>query len=728
MHNWERTLSHWLMLVLTALTLAACGGGGDGDKVLPRASDYKLEATLSAAVIRANTTATVNVTVKTSTGTLASGGSLNYSIGGIQNVTISSSTGLSAGQSSATVQIGAASGSGSVIVRYTDPDGRTISTSVPFTVSNGDNVLLSADKPTVGSGGGTLTLTAYVTDSGGGIVANRTVTFSNGGDATNGTFQGGSTATTDANGIATKLYLSSTTDRSNKSVTLSASITNTDNTKTSAQLAIDVVGTTITLNTPNTSVTLGDSIPVTATLKDSKDAPISGATISFSSPGNSMSPASGVTDGSGTTPVSTAVINSAPNGNASIAANGYGASASLPLSVSGVSFRIASPAENGELTINTNHTIRVEWNVNGAPVANGKEVFFTTSSGTLSSNKALTNGGVAQVTVNSAFAGPVSLKANTSAADGNIQALRSALFVATTPATISAQASPSTVATRAETAIIATVLDTNANPVKGKTVEFNVCAGGTSGSLLTPSATTDESGKAKVTFRASNTTSANNGVIVTAAVQGTTVNTGACADTAAKHARLTVGGAALRVNIGTGDDIAELSTTTYSLPHTVTVADANGSPVSGADVTLSILSLQYFKGGYINGGGQFWVPFYSVTCNNEDLDHDGVLDASDNDANGNGVLEPGSPALLSASSVKTDGFGFANFSVNYPKSYGSWVKVRIRASVLVSGTESYATRDFILAIEAEDAKITEGDPPGGINSPFGTDGLCSSTN
>jgi hypothetical protein len=69
MYKWERTFSQWLLYLLAAIMLTACGSG-DGDSVLPvtGTSNYQLSVSSTATSIGASGSATVTATLLSPTG------------------------------------------------------------------------------------------------------------------------------------------------------------------------------------------------------------------------------------------------------------------------------------------------------------------------------------------------------------------------------------------------------------------------------------------------------------------------------------------------------------------------------------------------------------------------------------------------------------------------------------------------------------------------------------
>ena len=295
----------------------------------------------------------------------------------------------------------------------------------------------------------------------------------------------------------------------------------------------------------------------------------------------------------------------------------------------------------------------------------------------------------------------------------------SALFVTREAETVSLQAEPSVIAVEEDSRIIATVRDAENQPVQGVEVAFTV-NDTSGGDLLRPTAETDPFGRAEVTYRAGEIGSRDTGVEISASVQrpdGTedtdTVN-------------LTVTAEALFITLGTGNQIRVVNDTTYSRPYTAVVTDSAGNPVTDQDLSLSLWSVRYRRGRWEPGVDQ-WVQNTTWICDTEDPGRTGIFDP-DLDISETGTLLPGNVASLvpdggvaegEETTIRTDGNGFANFEIRYPKDHAQWVRVDLRASIEVDGTEGTRNREFWLPILADDIGDLDVDPPGRV-SPFGT--------
>ncbi|WP_103918505.1 Ig-like domain-containing protein, partial [Candidatus Venteria ishoeyi] len=283
-------------------------------------------------------------------------------------------------------------------------------------------------------------------------------------------------------------------------------------------------------------------------------------------------------------------------------------------------------------------------------------------------------------------------------------------FVAKNPDKISLQASPSTIGTNTPGSenesmeIIGIVRNAENSVVANATVSFTV-HDSTGGYMSPPVAVTDQFGRVTSSYIAGGIPSPFEGVEITA-----NVNNSSAQDTI----KVTVGKRSVFISLGTGNELFEPTPTTYERPYTIFVNDANGAAVSDMDVNLSIIPLRYFKGFYrLSEDG--WFAQYTAPastdpvldgsgCINEDSNNNGILDPGE-DENNNGKLEPGNPFIL-PEAVRTDENGQATFNLSYTQEIANWVKVRLIAKSVVSGTENSAIVEVL---------------PSGIASDFGVD-------
>lgn len=483
------------------------------------------------------------------------------------------------------------------------------------------------------------------------------------------------------------------------------------------QLDINVVGTTLTLTGPDT-VGFGQAGQYVATLADSSGAGLGGRTLSFSTTAGAVTPATAVS--AGATGQASTTLTGSTSGVVSVSA--LGLTATRDVSISSDQFSIEAPAAGANVALNTALPITVLWLRNGsASETAGTTVTVSSSRGSVSpSSITLDAAGRGTTSITSADAGGAVIVAS-SLELSQPSASVSLEFVATTAASIDVQASPATLSINQTSLVSAVVRDARGNLVKNKAVDFRLTdvSGGT---LSAPSAQTNSQGTASVTYTASGVASSDKGVRVDATVRDTPAVT--------DFSQLTVGGRALRITLGTGNEIQEPNSTTYDQPYTVLVTDSSGNPVADARFQLSVLPVSYRKGSYqlIDSDGDnapdgWAIASNTVVCNNEDVDYDGVLDAGE-DFNGNTRLDPGNVASV-PTTVALDANGAGEFLIRYPQDRAGWVRVELRGVASVAGTETTASVQFTLPVLADDVSDPDVSPPG-AESPYGIVQDCAS--
>jgi hypothetical protein len=591
----------------------------------------------------------------------------------------------------------------------------------------------SAQLPSAASGAAAgLTISAIAKDGNNNLVSGALVSFkaSAGGIAPN------NAGTTDNSGTATAL-LTTGGDPTNQIITITAS-----SGSASSTLQVPEVGTSISISGP-TVVGSGATASYTVTLTDSSSRGIPNNTVKLTSVlgnGIALDPkySSPTTDANGQV-VFTYTGTTGGNDTLTGSASTLNASNTTQLAVSATKLVFQSPAQNTNILFGTVQPVQVQYTQNGAPVAN-QTVNFSATRGTIngttsSAGTAVTNSsGVASVTIQSGGAGGAGGSIIAAQITNGPSASESVQFVATTPSAISVQANPATIVPSGTSTITATVRDANDNLVAGQVVNFTL-TDPSNGSLSAASGTTDQSGSVSVTYQATSSTSAQNGVKISATVNGTSVTT-------ANPALITVGAVALRITLGTGNSLVELDATRNQLPYSVFVTDSAGNPPpNGTSFKLLVNPIGYQKGHFFlvtdpTTGVESWAQFKTVGsgdpdldstgfgCKNEDVNLNGVLDAGE-DYNSNGKLDPDNAAIV-PSSVTLDSSGSAQFFITYPKDHAYWEKYRLTAVASVAGTEATAYAQFVLTGLAKDYAITTS-PPGQV-SPYGVASTCANPN
>jgi len=555
------------------------------------------------------------------------------------------------------------------------------SVTISAIVRDANNVAMAGVTVVMSADSGTLTVLDPVTDDTGVMTAELTA----GGDPTNRPIA----VTADANGVL-------------------------------GAVTIDVIGTTLSISGA-AALPQGDSATYTIVLANAAGNGIANQTVDVTSAnGNTLAAATLTTDVSGQAQVDLTASAAGPD---TLTATALGLSATTDLNVSDDSFAITAPLAGAEILLNTATPIDLTWTIGGVN-QDGEVITFSSTRGTLSAFFDITVGGVASVTLSSTNAGPAIITATNSVGTSTQVQVE---FVADVPDNIDIQASPFTIGPGEQSAITAIVRDIANNLVKNAVVLFDL-QDVTGGALSVATAITDSQGRAQTFYTSSSTTSANNGVVITATVQSN--------PTIFKSVALTVAQRELFISIGTGNSIFEPNTAQYRKEFVVQITDSQGNGVPGVAVQAGILSNAYLKG--------FW--FYDLVlsgwvqnitagpCLDEDVNRNGVLDAGE-DFNVSGRIEAGNIATVVAQAGNggtfiTDAGGFGIIDVFYPQDHARWVHVTLEATTSVQGTEFAESSNFVLPISADDVD-DENDNPPGIISPFGSGGMaptCADTN
>lgn len=575
-------------------------------------------------------------------------------------------------------------------------------------------IQVTTDLPELSSNGATpVTIFADVKGAGSVLLPDQPVTFT----ADSGALSV-SSPTTDANGRASAT-LNTGGDKSTR--TIRVTVTSGGLTQTTT---VGVSGTKLTISAP-TSLVINSSTILTVFLKDSAGNGIAGQNVVLtSSLGNTFTSSPATTNGAGQATIN---LNATNGGSETITATALGASAVQNITISPNNFAFVAPAAGTEIPLKTTQSVTVHFDISG--VNQTGNVTFTNTRGTVMggdvspSIHTLDTSGNATINVSSTTAGIGTITASAS----GVSAQRNVEFVATIAALMNISASPAIVGintattTTQQSTISAQIKDGTGNLVKNKTINFSI-VDVTGGSLSPGTGVTDSQGIASTVYTAGTTTSAQNGVTVTATVADTPAVTAT--------ANLTVARQALFVDLGTDNTIRKsTSGPNYEKDYSVLVVDAARAAVKGATVTVSLTPLTYGKGKYV-----FITPswrrissipgFPDTACLSEDRNGNGQLDPTE-DTNGDGLLTPSGVATVTGS-VVTDDTGFGIVTIKYPAEVGNWVKVRLEARATVAASEGTGRVDFVLPVLASDFTTETVSPPGNP-SRFGTSANCSDT-
>ncbi|MCB1928474.1 MAG: Ig-like domain-containing protein, partial [Rhodocyclaceae bacterium] len=611
------------------------------------------------------------------------------------------------------------------------------------------NMSISVDPGTVNSDNSdSAEIQVVVLSSSNAAIAGQTVTFT----AERGILNF-SSAETDESGVATVQFRAGNLEFVNR--TAEVTIRSGGVTK---QVSILVAGSKLTVSSPSSSqlvagsgVGAPSSVELTFTARAAGDTAVSGQRVRFTSEGSggvTLSTDEAVTAADGTAKVtvtaassgSVTVIGQWLDGGAEVTAS---ASQEFAVQSAGDVFGLKSPtATPTAATIGGSVEYKVFVPATIADTAgNVKDVAEVSFAATLGTWE---NGGathekdyaasvfsedgkliVANTLAVGASAGSANVSIRALAGDGSVLATTNSQVSVTSdqPHSISLQASStsipvSTATTPSTTVLTATVRDANNNVVGGKDVLFKLVGDTGTGATISPvvartNATTAGGalGQATATFTAG-LLPTDQGFEVQAEVLGTS-------PLVAESLPVTVGGVAGSVAIGVATVIDSVNDdTAYSLPVTVQVTDSSGARLAGARVSLTAWPVGYARGVrdtenkcaavFTESGG---APEFTTIDNrfrvNEDVNENLILDpGEDTDGPGRAPDTKLTPSAASAgavpASVTTDENGLATFEYIYLKNYADWLMTRLRATVLVQGTETSSEYISILRHAVDD--------------------------
>lgn len=732
----------WVVVFLFALS--ACGGGGTlesggnnnggGGNTTPV---YSLSLTLknnqgqTTNQLSLATPLILEATLSATQNGVISERLINFTFDTPGLATFANDTGSAATNANGVATIGLAVGTLSGAGKISASFGNVTAEVVFISAGDGDtevgvqigSVLLIADKLQLGSADtDKIELSALVRNINNNVVSGVPVVF---------TTDSGELQILDSesavNGIA-RATLTTRSDKNNREIRVVARAQQ----KTS-ELLVTVVGTQIDISAPQ-AVVLNDSALIDIFVQDSEGNGIEGAVVNIvSALGNTLSITNPVTSGaSGKASVTYTAVNS---GTDTLLVSALGSQRSAILNVSPDSFTFLATEENApvieEVELNSPKRLLLQWLVDDLPNA-GQAVNFATSRGVIASAaaelgsnkvsvvKQTDTTGQAEVFVQSRFAGLATIAAQAGTGEGTVNAQKTVEFVAVTPAKIEVQVFPAQVGPGEQSTVRAILRDELNNPVKNKTIVFTLdnAAGG---QLSAVSAITNSAGVATTLFTAD--------VATGAGVNGFNLRIkGSLADSEIDgFTDIAVGKRTLFFRFGTGNAIEKPNASLYSKEFSIIVTDSSGNPVPNQQLNVAVVPVSYGKGewvAFLPPPDEFkvWQPERSVTCLNEDVNLDGILEESE-DTNRDGQITPGNLATV-PTTVTADADGIAVFNVRYPQDVGAWLDVRLQVSGFAAGTENVAFREYTLPVSAEDVTRETSPPP---DNPFGRSALCTDT-
>ena len=647
-----------------------------------------------------------------------------------KNTSYSMTTGDDSGTVVASLRSGTTSGTATVTA---ESNGVTQAVNVDFTgediAGSASTVSLALSQTSVKSDNSdSATVTATVLDVNNAALSGITVAFS----STGGQLSA-SSVDTDTNGESQVTFSSGTTDKSNHVVTITATVAGID----PRQIPVQITGTTITLFAGSTNLEIGgaDTATLTISVKDAGDTGIFGAEVTVGVDEDSSDGAAILALSTGYTEYTTDVsgtlevdVTATGAGDVTVSVEALGVTAAQTYTVGtvGAVFGISSPTTDPySLPTDTDLTITVN-----APDQTG--VQFATTLGTWDGTAEMVrtkdvSDGAASAILNSANAGTATLQVfpvvNDIVDSSTTDTLTVAISAPSSEASqIALQASATVVApsiggTSNTVTLTATVKNDDDEPVGNSPVAFSIENPTGGGETISPAIVyTDDYGVATSTFTSGSLSSDAAGVTVKAGVVPPPVVT-------PDYISIVIGGTAGSVVIGRSTEIGSNETgTSYIQPMSVLVADSNGNPVSGTQISLRLWPSRYATGYWhwqeIVGkpGVLEWVPTLNrVEVTNEDTNRNLICDGcvhcgAGEDTNSDCILTPSSSAAGSVpppDQVVTDDNGVANFNLVYLKNSAAWIEVQITASTKVLGTETQSTHTFWLGWQEGEEELPD---------------------
>jgi hypothetical protein len=173
------------------------------------------------------------------------------------------------------------------------------------------------------------------------------------------------------------------------------------------------------------------------------------------------------------------------------------------------------------------------------------------------------------------------------------------------------------------------------------------------------------------------------------------------------------------------DALIQVSDQSYIKTYTVQVVDSSGSAKGGVEISKSVDIVRYFKGEWQVVGDK-WVKSQRASCDNEDLNRNGVLEVYSNgaveDANSTGVVEPRKAdiAISFVGSSSTDSSGQVKLQIRYGQNVASWLEFNILVAASgVAGTEGRTNYQGVLPVLAAAVSDTDVEPAFRLG-PYGT--------
>ena len=573
-----------------------------------------------------------------------------------------------------------------------------------------------------------VTFTVFALTSGNGSVVGATIDLA----ATNGVILSSPSVVTTAAG-ATVTMIAVSSDQTKRISTLTASCIGCTATPTTAQ--INVIGASVAVTNSGASslIVNGASTTLNATVKDVFGVAMPGITVSFSATDPAILGLNATTSVTNSFGVATVAVSGVTAGTASINASALGNAQSQAFT-SGLAttvLAVTSPKNNSGMVTNAPNPITVS-----APGAT--TVTFTTTRGTFGNG---TTSQIVAVASNTASATLTSSQAGTATVtmfDSLSRTVNLTLLVSPPVSAVNKillNASQTTLpianssGNQSSLTLTARAVFFNGSTdqsVANVPIEFSMTGGPGAGEFLAPAlAYTDGAGNAVATFTAGTSASIPNGIVISAKVQGTAVQTGT--SPSSTNTLLTIGGQALSVAFGPASVLGESSDKTlYIQAYSVQVTDANNNPVPNKIVTLRMRPVAFSLGGACTVTQTYCSEDWNANGSLEATAEDGVRIETTTATAGNCpntastvatalavtgyvagtpdtiLTPPNSDGGSVPSTVTTDSSGIAAFNLTYLKGSALWVINKLTATVSSNGTETGKSTIFRLAQSVPD--------------------------
>jgi hypothetical protein len=549
------------------------------------------------------------------------------------------------------------------------------------------------------------TITVMALDENNGLVPNVAIQLSSTGGAL-----GASSVVTSENGTVETTFSSGTINRSNQTVTITASATGADD----YLLPLQIIGTELVITAqPSLQIGGDDTDTISVKVLDAGDNPVYNADVTFSLAASStgsvtFSSSTATTDINGEATITATAVS---QGDAVVSIGSMGVTQTHTYSVdsAGTGFYITAPSNEVSnlsigssriITVNAPLQTTVRFATTVGTFQNALNVIdVTVSGGTASATFSSSNSGVATIEVYDAddldTKDSITIAVSASVANANQIALQSS----SNNVAPSVAGSENTVTL---TAIVKTAAD---EPVGSAPVVFSISNSTGGGEYVSPVVVlTNAQGIANSTFTSGSLSSGGSGVKISASIVGSS-------PIIASQVPIVIGGTAGSIIFSESTTISSINNDTiYQKPMAVMVADSNGNPIAGAKVSLSIWPYAYHTGCWdpipvttdsvpdyyaVDIDGDGFVDPFTVGSGylNEDQDRNLILGTSpDEDDNNDGQLTPSNSAAGTVpTSVTTDANGVGSFYLIYPKTSALWILDEFVASTYVLGTETRST-------------------------------------